>query len=54
MLAAGAALRSTPSAAGSLGPCLLWYPRNQGFEPVVLLHNSLRPIHGFSPPVSGS
>lgn len=31
-----------------------WYPRNPGFEPVLLLHNSFPPIHEFSPPASGS
>lgn len=52
MLAAGSAPRSTPSSTAPSPRVCLWYPRNQGFKPVVLLHNSFHPIHGFSPPVS--
>ena len=52
--------RETPGAGCRLCPCphpppqapsprvCLWYPRNRGFQPVVLLHNSFHPVAGSS------
>lgn len=46
--AAGSAPRPHPPPQAPSPRVCLWYPRNQGFQPVVLLHNSLHPIAGSS------
>lgn len=48
MPAAGSAPRPHPPPQAPSPRVCLWYPRNQGFQPVVLLHNSLHPIAGSS------
>ena len=46
--AAGSAPSPHPPPQAPSPRVCLWYPRNRGFQPVVLLHNSLHPIAGSS------
>lgn len=48
MLAAGFAPHPHPPPQAPSPRVCLWYPRNRGFQPVVLLHNSFHPVAGSS------